>query len=326
MIEKCYLVTGDSINPYYNLALEDYLMHHIPPDSMILYLWQNQNTVVIGKNQNAYKECHLQEMEYDHCYLARRHSGGGAVFHDLGNLNYTFLTHLDSYDINRQSMVIVKALQACGLNAQVTGRNDIEIEGRKVSGNAYLTEKEQCLHHGTIMWNVDRTKIPHYLNVSGRKIQARGVDSVQSRTANLTDFRPDLTLEQLKDAILKAAAEIYGPLEELPVNEDLSDLIEHYHSWCYLYGTISTYTVMIHDYYSFGELQMYVDMDNDRISKLDIYTDALDTEITERIRQLFEGLVLNDAAFRQRCRSLFDGAQEKDMAAIYQAIRKYRFN
>ena len=325
MIERCYLVTSDSISPYYNLALEDYLFHHIPANSMILYLWQNQNTVVIGKNQNAYKECNLREMEYDHCYLARRSSGGGAVFHDLGNLNYTFLTYVDSYDIGRQTQTIINALKMFGLPAVATGRNDIEINGFKISGNAYLTERERCLHHGTILWNADKNKAQKYLNTSARKIQAKGVDSVSSRIANLTDFIPELKLEHVKNALISSFTAEYGQLYEMPVTSDLTDLIEHYHSYRYLYNTINEYTIVIHDFYSFGELQMYADFENGKIRHTDIYTDALDIEFKDRLTRLFEGLSLDDAEFRRRHFEVFGFEVTEDAAKMFEALKQYKY-
>ena len=215
MIEKCYYIKSSSINPYYNLALEDYLFHNIPANSLVFFLCQNQNTVMIGKNQNAYKECHLQTMEEDHCYLARRSSGGGAVFHDLGNLNFSFIMYMDNFDIQKQTQCIAYALRSLGIPAYLSGRNDIEVNGMKVSGNAYLTEKEHCLHHGTIMLNVDKKLMNKYLNVSDKKIQAKGYDSVYSRVANITDFKKDITMKKLQDAVLQTVANNYGPLYEM---------------------------------------------------------------------------------------------------------------
>lgn len=323
MIEKCYYIKSSSINPYYNLALEDYLFHNIPANSLVFFLCQNQNTVMIGRNQNAYKECHLQAMEIDHCYLARRSSGGGAVYQDIGNLNFSFMMYMDSYDIEKQTQTVVNALKSLGVPAYINGRNDIEVDGCKVSGNAYLTEKEHCLHHGTLMWNVDQEKMEKYLNVSDRKIQAKGFDSVTSRTMNIADYDPSISLNQLQQALLQAVANTYGPLYELNISGNLDDIIEHYHSYKYIYNTIGKFTVIVHDYYSFGETQMYVDVENRTITHIDLFTDALDLEIEEKLHKMFDDMHVDDNTFKTRLFTLFDKDMHADIAKMYLAIKKY---
>ena len=325
MIEKVYLVRSESINPYYNLALEDYLFHNIPADSMIFYLWQNQNTVVVGKNQNAYKECDLKAMEYDHCYLARRSSGGGAVFHDLGNQCYSFIMYLDSYDIKKQSETIAHALHMLGLTAEVTGRNDITVNERKVSGNAYLAEKEHCLHHGTVLWKTDKEKAGKYLSVSNKKVQAKGVDSVSSRIANITEFNENITLEDLQKALIEAIRENYGEITEMAVPEIPDEILEHYHSYKFLYNTISKYTVIVSDYYSFGETQFYFDIEKGTVRNLDVYTDAMDSEFDVRVKKLFRGMHVDDVTFKKRLNEVFKDEYHDDMVEIYNDLKKQTY-
>lgn len=131
------IVYSHSYDPWFNLAVEEYLLNHVHDHEVILYLWQNDQTVVIGRNQNAWKECAWEQLEKDGGKLARRLSGGGAVFHDLGNLNFTFLTTKKHYELERQLSVILQALRKLGVNAEFSGRNDLMLDGRKFSGHAY---------------------------------------------------------------------------------------------------------------------------------------------------------------------------------------------
>ena len=138
MISSLHIYQASGSDPFENLAREQVLLEQGPADGLILYLWQNQNTVVIGRNQNAYKECRTSLLEEEGGKLARRLSGGGAVFHDLGNLNFTFLVRTEDYDKDKQTDVILRAVQALGIQAEKTGRNDLTIDGQKFSGHAYF--------------------------------------------------------------------------------------------------------------------------------------------------------------------------------------------
>lgn len=150
MVTKLTYIESDQVNPYKNLAVEEYLLLHCEDKECILYLWQNQNTVVIGRNQNAWKECKVTKLEEENGHLARRLSGGGAVYHDLGNLNFTFLVNKDEYSLEKQLQVIINAMGRLGLKAEKSGRNDILIDGKKFSGNAFYEQENTAIITGPL--------------------------------------------------------------------------------------------------------------------------------------------------------------------------------
>lgn len=301
MLEAAFYIESTNINPYYNLALEESLFNHHQKNSIIFYLWQNHHTVVIGKNQSAYKECHLKQMELDHCYLARRSTGGGAVYHDLGNLNFTFITDKNNYDIKKQSEIIIQSLKSYGIDAKLSGRNDIEVAGKKISGNAFLTKDSKKLQHGTLLVNIDKTALIKYLNVSDHKIKAKGVDSIQSRVENITTYNPTITIDKLKKTLIQVFEELYQlPLQHILPSNDLNELIEKYHSYNYIYNKIPDYTLVINECLSFGEVELYVKIVNDYIMNIEIYTDAIPLAFIERLKQNLNMTYIDDVAFTAR--------------------------
>lgn len=201
---------SNSFDPYFNLALEKFLFDNVHDDEVIFYLWQNEKTVVAGRNQNIYKECNLTNLKALGGHAARRLSGGGCVFHDLGNLNFTFVAKDNLYDLEKQLRVIARACDSFGLKAIVSGRNDITISNRKFSGNAFYESHGRKLHHGTIMIDVDSLILGNVLNVNREKLVSKGVDSVASRTANLSEFNSSITPDKMKEALRTAFKEEYG--------------------------------------------------------------------------------------------------------------------
>ncbi|MBR4090095.1 MAG: lipoate--protein ligase [Mogibacterium sp.] len=179
------VIRTDCTDPYVNLAAEEHLTMTAEDGVMTMFLWQNAHTVVIGKNQNPWRECNVEAIKRDGIYLARRMSGGGAVYHDLGNLNFTFIAKDGLFDIERQTDVILLACRLLGINAVKTGRNDLTVTGRKFSGHAYFSSHGFNYHHGTIMMDVKGDDLSKYLNVSAAKLKSKGVESVRSRVTNL---------------------------------------------------------------------------------------------------------------------------------------------
>ena len=298
MIDKLKLYRGQSFDPFFNLAVEEYLLQNTDEGCCTLYLWQNQNTVVIGRNQNAFKECRTTLLEDEGGKLARRLSGGGAVFHDLGNLNFTFLVPTADYDLDKQLKVIELACEKLGVKVERSGRNDILADGRKFSGNAFYKNGPRAYHHGTLMVDVDREKMGRYLNPSKAKLSLKGVDSVRSRVVNLKELASDTTIELLSEKLAEAFEEVYGlPYEEIGLLEKdrkaIQPLFEKYGSWKWRFGREIPFTFECGERFPWGSVQIQLMVDSGRVKEAEVYSDSMDWSIAERLKQAFEGICNN---------------------------------
>lgn len=293
-------------DPYYNIALEEYLLNHVQEGECILYLWQNRKTVVLGANQNAWRECQVETLEADGGHVARRLSGGGAVFHDLGNLNFTFLVRKADYNVERQSEVILRAVQSFGIPAIRNGRNDLTVDGRKFSGNAFYRTGDFCYHHGTILIRSDMAQMGRYLTVSKEKLQSKGVKSVKSRVVNLEEYVPGLTVEQMEAALLEEFAQVYKALGEGAEGCDVPKPVpfanghideellkagrERFFSWEWLYGRKIPFQYEASGKYSWGEVQIQLQVSRGMIAGAVIWSDALDIEFPPYAQQCLVGV------------------------------------
>ena len=284
MINKLSYLLSTKKNPYYNLALEEVLAKNIGKNEGILYLWKNSNTVVVGKHQNAYLECNLSLMEKNHIFLARRKTGGGAVFHDDNNLNFTFISKKEDYDLGRNQRIIKEAIKSFGLNAEISGRNDITINGKKFSGNAFFVGKDYAIHHGTIMLDVDKTKLATYLNVKKSKLINKGVSSVKSRVVNLKELNPDITLKKIENALQIAFEKEYNLNSNVIDIEKLcefEDKINEYSSKEWLYGKFPK--ILSENKKDYGEI-IIAEIDG----KLTVFSDILDVKLLDEIKQTLQ--------------------------------------
>lgn len=308
------VIRSRSFDPWHNLALEEALLADVTPNEVILYLWQNENTVVIGRNQNAWQECRWKELEADNGKLARRLSGGGAVYHDLGNLNFTFVMDKKLFDLHRQLEVILGAVKRLGVDAKFSGRNDLVAEdGRKFSGNAFHHTSDAAYHHGTLMLNVDFSKLSQYLQVSQDKMKSKGVTSVKARVVNLSELSDQAKLEPLMDALRESFIEVYGgsgeELRPSDITTDLTPLYEKYSSWEWRYGRTPKFDVSYSTRFTWGGIDMGFSLEEGRVAACTIYSDAMDSaliqEIAARLEQIpfrldaiiekLEGIKVDDA-------------------------------
>lgn len=316
LVPRC--MESHSTDPYANLAIEACLMRSAKEGEPILYLWQNARTVVIGRNQCASAECDVPRLESDGGHLARRRSGGGAVYHDLGNLNFTFVTTAGEYDQAAQTDIILGAVRSLGIDAQLTGRNDlVTADGRKFSGHAYQHTGTASCHHGTIMVSVDVDALGRYLTVSPLKLEAKGVRSVRSRVTNLQALAPDITVERLKDALRASFAKAQGAqVRELGLEELDSAQVERererFASHAWLYKGERRLAESRQARFGWGSVRVNLTREGGLIRDLVVFSDGLDAEHIEAVSGLVVGSVDSVEQIRERLQS---GGLADDVAA-----------
>lgn len=286
----CY--TSPSRDGWRNLATDEYFLNTLGEDDFLLYFYINDNAVIIGRNQNGWKECNLPQMEGDGVQLVRRMSGGGAVYHDEGNLNFSFHTPKDCYDVERQLSVILKAVQDLGIEATFTGRNDLTtIGGQKFSGNAFCSRGNRKLHHGTLLVHANLGKLAGYLNVSQLKIQAKGVSSVRARVCNLQELAPGLTVAQTEQAVRHAYGEVYAPWTDWSptgAEEEIEELYQRNKTWEWQLGRSAPFSWEGATRFDWGEIQLCLNVKEGRVEEVRLWTDALDIDLPNQV----EGLLL----------------------------------
>ena len=324
MIRKIALYESTSYDPYYNLAVEQHLMETVEEGTCILYLWQNENTVVIGRNQNAWKECRISLLEQEGGHLARRLSGGGAVFHDLGNLNFTFLVPQADYCLDRQFSVIQEAARNFGIPAEKSGRNDVLADGRKFSGNAFFRSGTRAYHHGTLLLDVDTQRMGRYLNPSKAKLQSKGVDSVRSRVVNLRELNPDITIPKLKAAMAEAFAGVYGlPLGRIQADAldklCIDSLRQRNGSWEWLYGQKIPFTFEWEDRFPWGGIQITLRVENGIVQQAKIYSDAMDWSLAPKLEQALTQCRFSQEVLQERLASAGTGVEE-DLSGLLASV------
>ncbi len=314
---KLELYESESTNPYENLGAEAYLLDTCPQDTLRFYLWQNAHTVVIGKNQHAPSEVFVEALANDSGTLARRSSGGGAVYHDLGNLNFTFIAPTGLFDIQKQMEMIALALRHAGVNAQVNGRNDIEIDGAKVSGNAFAHTRDTHLHHGTLLVDVDKMKLAKYLNVNPKKLKRKNVASVASRIVNLRELI-DIDIKKLKELLFKAAEEYTGAQGNrmaFPLQQAQAYMTQ-YASQDWLFPLPAKEHIVVEEAFDFGLIKWFFETKNGVIVKNSLWSDAMDTAWIEALQSHIMGAEGTEQALADRLKTFKDEKHTEDMKQL----------
>jgi lipoate-protein ligase A len=333
MIRRGLVIHTGNTNPYRNIALEAFLLEKVPPETCIFYLWQNHRTVVIGRNQNAWAECRIEELERDGGFLARRLSGGGAVFHDSGNLNFTFLMPREDYDVERQSEVILQAVKNLGIDAKRTGRNDIETDGRKFSGNAFYRAGKNSYHHGTMLVRTDLNAASRYLSASADKIKSKGIESVRSRMVNLGDCKPDLTVPALIKSLCTSFDEVYGVTAETSAAETLpegifegsgeriKELEARFSSPEWKYGKNPPFQFKAANRFPWGGVELHFDVKENRITAAHIFSDAMDGDFILDAAERLKGAEFNPQVLTEKLTEAYpEGSESRKYAGDIAAM------
>ncbi|WP_019672046.1 lipoate--protein ligase [Psychrobacter lutiphocae] len=290
---KLRILKSEVTNPWFNLATEDWIFQELEPDTHILFLWRNSETVVIGRSQNPWVECKTDKMEQDGVYLARRQSGGGAVFHDLGNTNFTFLSPKEDYNQDANFQIIINALKNLGIAATQSGRNDMQVGERKISGSAFKHASDRSFHHGTLLVNANMQKLGDYLHPHPLKLKAKGIKSVRSRVANLVEFNDSITHDSLSQAIIEAFCEYYGQsveveeLDEASLKQQphLNKYYEQMADWDWRFGKTPQFSHHIETRFDWGIIDLHLDVQHAIIQEVVIFSDALNVDLIDALRQ-----------------------------------------
>lgn len=274
-MNKIYI--SNENNPYFNVSAEHQLFLKADKNTL-LYLWQNSSCVVFGRNQNVFAECNMKYLGENHILPVRRFSGGGAVFQDLGNLNFTFVTKEENANIQKYLSVIKNALSSFNVNCEFSGRNDMLCDKKKFSGHAYYTDNGNYMYHGTIMVNVNMDILSNVLKPSFLKLESKGIDSVRSRVINLSQINNSITIDKIKKAIIKAFTEVFGQSEPIKYIDKESFhplLFEKINKDEWIYGESPRFSINIEKNFSFGNVTVSVDVTEGLINRIKIQTDSL---------------------------------------------------
>ncbi len=300
-------INNQSLNPFFNLALEEYLLTQT--DKEVFMLWRNDNTIVVGKSQNTASEINGEYAERNNISVVRRLTGGGAVFHDKGNLNFTFILRNDGKwfsDFQRFTSPIIEVLGKLGVSAYSSGRNDILIDGCKISGNAQTVYKNRILHHGTLLFSADISKIANALNVNKLKISSKGIKSVSSRVTNISrHLTEQITVLQFQQLL----ADSFNLPEYQLTGQDIQKtnaLAESkYSTWEWNFGYSPKYTFKNSMRFSGGCVEINLDIKDGIIQNCRIFGDFFGTGDVADIERALMGVKHSHSDIQQRL-SCFD--------------------
>ncbi|HHS2650538.1 TPA: lipoate--protein ligase, partial [Streptococcus agalactiae] len=265
----------------------------------IFILWINEPAIIIGRHQNTIQEINKEFIDKNGIHVVRRLSGGGAVYHDLNNLNYTIIsnnTQEGAFDFQTFSKPVIDTLAKLGVKAEFTGRNDLEINGQKFAGNAQAYYKGRMMHHGCLLFDVDMSVLGQALKVSKDKIESKGIKSVRARVTNIVDHLSDkITVQEFSDAILAQVKEEYPEMDEYVLSDaELSEIQamrdNQFATWDWTYGKAPEYTIERGVRYPAGKITTYANVENSTIKSVKIFGDFFGVKPVDDIEKMLEGV------------------------------------
>lgn len=290
-------IKNESIEPYFNMAAEEYLLKNFEEDSFML--WRNNNAIIVGKHQNTLAEINVDYVKEKEIKVVRRLSGGGAVFHDLGNLNFTFIQKGEEgklVDFKKYTKPIIDVLKNLGVDAKFEGRNDLTIEGKKFSGNAEHVFRNKILHHGTLLFTSNMKNVSEALKVNPLKFKDKAVKSVRSRVTNISDHLPEkIDLDAFTDMIMEHIMEMYPDAKPYTFNENDKEIIQKladskYSTWEWTFGYQAKYDFNKLIKTKGGSIEFHLNVNNGDISSLKIFGDFFSSKDISEIEKHLTGV------------------------------------
>ncbi|WP_339149982.1 MULTISPECIES: lipoate--protein ligase [unclassified Sutcliffiella] len=294
-------------DPRINLAIEEYALKNLDIEDTYLLFYINEPSIIIGKNQNSVEEINTKYVEDNGIHVVRRLSGGGAVYHDHGNLNFSFITKDDGesfHNFKKFTAPVVEALKSLGVEAEMSGRNDILAEGRKISGNAQFSTRGRMFSHGTLLFDSEIEHVVSALNVKKDKIESKGIKSIRSRVANIKEFlNEDISIEQFRQLLLEAIFKSKDiPKYEL-TEEDWKNIhelsMERYQNWDWNYGKSPKFNLQHSHRFPVGQIDVRLDVTKGKIENCKIYGDFFGVGDVSEVENLLSGVKYEKAGISQ---------------------------
>eukprot|EP01117_Protostelium_nocturnum_P012045 TRINITY_DN4408_c0_g1_i8.p2 TRINITY_DN4408_c0_g1~~TRINITY_DN4408_c0_g1_i8.p2 ORF type:complete len:370 (+),score=73.72 TRINITY_DN4408_c0_g1_i8:54-1163(+) len=295
--QKVRVLISHTTDPYINLATEDWIFSEGDFNKQTLFLWRNEPTVVIGRNQNPWKECDVHQLERDNVHLVRRSSGGGAVYHDLGNSCFSFFSHSKRYNKKNNAQIICNGIKHFGVEAKPNERNDILVNQHKISGSAYRLSGEKCLHHGTLLISTHLHNLERYLYVAKQFMQSKGVSSIRSKVENLKYYQPNINHDNLSKAITESFLEFYNDDCQVETLEEESLLkipalalnVEKLKSWNWKFGETPSFDHRLENQFDWGKIVLHVFTKDGIVQNVTMSGEGLLKEVFVEVSKAMEG-------------------------------------
>ncbi|MCR8930196.1 lipoate--protein ligase [Priestia megaterium] len=295
-------------DPRINLAIEEYALKHLDINETYLLFYINEPSIIIGKNQNTIEEINTKYVEDQQIHVVRRLSGGGAVYHDKGNLNFSFITKDDGnsfHNFKKFTEPVVEALKKLGVNAELSGRNDLMAEGRKISGNAQFSTKGRMFSHGTLLFDSEIENVVSALKVKKDKIESKGIKSIRNRVANISEFlEQKVTVEEFREMLVRYIFDGEENITEYKLTEKDWETIhqiskERYQSWDWNYGKSPKFNLQHSHRFPVGQIDVRLEVNKGKIDACTIYGDFFGVGDVQEVQEKLTGVRYEKASIEQ---------------------------